>query len=316
MRVITVVIISIALTLSLAPIYLFVFEGSQQQPRQPIAVNLDNYLRKMNDTTYVVIKPPSWVEVYVLAHTGNASYKYITWYSLSDFDNLAFKYQDYISSDPCRYLTSIYENRMDFYGFLLENNCTWLKTFLFGTDRSWYLAYSFIEPLEKKVIERYQGGVYLWALVYNTSYGVVIKFFNILDNSERKALEATLKKLIEDNSVFVLLLTPQLKTWWYDIYKHLERNKKPFASLIEVEASPGQATFEMIYSTRQDLFKALLGSHLVTSYKPIDDPTGSIAAIVYEKGSPVSVSLIDDVFCQFFENLRCGEDTLQLLTHK
>ena len=80
--------------------------------------------------------------MFLLVWRGVASYRYITWYSDEMIIDASQLY--YIFKGDCCKLVEFYSRDLDFYGFLLRNNCSWLKKFMHGTERSWYLAYAFL----------------------------------------------------------------------------------------------------------------------------------------------------------------------------
>lgn len=94
----------------------------------------------------------------------------------------------------------------EWHGFLLKDHGRWLKTFLFNTSRSWYLAYGFLKPLGRQRLLEYSEDAYMWSLAYETKQGLMIEFYNIFNEIQLRALIEKIRNFTNQYQLFVLLL--------------------------------------------------------------------------------------------------------------
>jgi len=268
------------------------------------------YIVEAGVNRFVVVKPPSWSELFWLAVEGLASYSYITWYDVDTLWTLYCLYMQNLHGDPCRVLVETFKSDWAWYKFLLGDNCTWLKTFLFNTTPDWYLAHGFIEPLGRRVLEGVAGDAKVYVLAYRSSMGLHIEFYNILDRGELEELKRKLWNLTHGSHVFTLL-EGAVRTWWYRVYRYLEANGIPYAILSDIgfKGSPG---WKRIFEARKELYKFILGDHLNATYGPLDEP--GLELVVFVDGEPVTVCIIDwPRGCRFFPGLICEDDEMRAL---
>lgn len=304
MRKVTVVALSLVFILLVVPFFLIYIIPKLTTPVPT------EFVRRVSDNRFIVVKPPSWKEVFELARRGKASYNYITFYSTSDIRWLYIMYTSSESENPCEDLLKFYGKgvRWDWYGFLLKDNCKWLKTFLFNTSRTWYLAYSFLKPLEKWRLRTYGGDVYLWTLIYMTNEGLVIEFYNALDQEQYQAIEKKLAELISKHRKFVLLFEWHIKTWWYETHTFLEKNNIPYAVLLFSGVKGENVAYWETRSARASIFKKVIfrDKMLVDpALHPDLDPTKFINWVAYINGEPVAVSKGSVDGCRYLNITMC-----------
>ena len=102
----TVMLMAIAIVLSCLP---FLWLALVPQEKRPSVV-AENYVVRIDDDRFLVVKPPSWRELFNLALRNKASYYYITWYNLAELQTLYSLYTQlqYLEKEPCKLLIRMF----------------------------------------------------------------------------------------------------------------------------------------------------------------------------------------------------------------
>ena len=304
MRTLTALVLAVVFTLAVIAPSLLVYLVEPPRPKR-MGPSIEDYVVEKDDNTYLVRKPPSWREMLYLAQSGEASYEYITWYSVSDLWTL---YNLYVSHNKsCKELIEMHEHEMTWYAFLFRDNCRWLKTFLFNNTRDWYLAHGFIGPLVDRWLEEHGGEVDLYVLVYRVDEGLMIEFYDIHDKTRLTELKEKIHGFVSREPVLVLLDRLAVSTWWYSLYTYLTENNIPYVILLPLysSGSPSPTPYEEVLET-------ILGGALAKQIRGGEAP--SVRAVVYVDGEPVAVVVEQVSDCVLFtNNTVCGREVFEVL---
>lgn len=298
------IVLVLALVFIVLVLLPYLFPIQLQLYLYPKKVSQNPFLVKISKNKYLVKEPPSWIAVYGLARRGLASYWYIAPCDVDDLETLY--YYHVIENMSCEEIIAMFKatGRIIHYGFLLKDNCKWMKTFLFNTTPDWYLAHSFIKPLEIQKIREYEGEVDLYLLVYESDEGLMIEFYNILNETELTELKEKIRSLISKNPITILLTKRAISTWWYDLYTYLKEKNIPYIILMTSEARIEEDTDW--FTPYKDLYESILEGALAG---PLSfDEIISFKAVIYVDGEPVAVVVEQLCECEFFaKNIPCRD---------